>query len=147
MATVPRLKLSKMGRRPPPPPPPPDASSASTASTEPLPGDEDDAGSDSSADAMRDLVSPIRPATAGGTTRCPVGTEAHGPVYAWYKECVVLRCTTCAYAWHPRLRLRLCDKCEGVLRIESHYGELGYVCPTCRRHRKFEKLRKLVHDV
>lgn len=71
----------------------------------------------------------------------------HGPVYPWHKDCVVLRCTTCAYAWHPRFRLRLCNECEAVLRIESHHGQLGYICPKCGRKRRFEKLRKLVHDV
>ena len=137
---VPRLLLTKMKQRTPAP-------SSEEEASSPAQEVEDNAESDSAHDRTLGVFSPIRPATAGSAALCPVGTSAHGPVYPWYKDCVVLRCTTCAYAWHPRHRMRLCSECEGLLRIESHYGQLGYVCPSCGKKRKFEKLRKLVHDV
>lgn len=138
---IPRLRLV------PPRPPAPSEHSPVSEDTPPPHDVSDNAESDSARDAPLGVFSPIRPATAGSAAQCPVGTSSHGPVFSWYKDCVVLRCSTCAYAWHPRHRMRICNLCEGLLRIESHYGELGYVCPRCRKKRKFEKLRKLVHDV
>lgn len=91
-------------------------------------------------------VSPVRPQTAGShLIRCPVGVHAEpARVVPWVRDDVRL-CLDCGFAWLARVALQntlpLCHRkqCRAggaarppYLRIENHFGTLGYACIACQ---------------